>query len=363
MITVKERNGRVHYVEGPKEVRAILRRLNILENTVIVVKDDELLTPDRQVEDGATIELIPVISGGMKCRVCDETAVIGIPRHNASFCREHFIEFFKKQVLRAIKKHRMFKKAERILVCISGGKDSLTLWDVLTELGYDTTGLYIDLGIEWYSEKSKLLALRASERLGKRLIIKDFSSECAPIKEVARRGGRTDCSACGTVKRHFFNKVAIEEGFDVVATGHNLDDEAARLLGNLLRWQWEYLGRITPVLEEADGLKRKVKPLCRLTEYEIATYAFLKKIDYIVEECPMSRHSTSLLYKDALNRIELNSPGTKHYFYQEYLRSAVKRLSHAREFSTYRCSICGMPTSEKVCSFCRLTARYQEGKN
>ncbi len=363
MITVKERNGKVHYVEGPREVRAILRRLNILENTVIVVKGEEILTPDRQVEDGVTIELIPVISGGMKCRICNDTAVIGIPRHNAAFCKKHYFEFFKKQVVKAIKEHGMFKKTDRILVCVSGGKDSLVLWNVLTELEYDTTGLYIDLGIGEYSDRSKQMAQKASERLRRRLIIIEFSRECGPIKEVAKKGGRTDCSACGTVKRHYFNKIAIENEFDVVATGHNLDDEAARLLGNLLRWQWEYLGRIMPVLEESEGLRKKVKPLCRLTEYEIATYAFLKKIDYVVEECPMSRHSTSLLYKDALNRIELKSPGTKHYFYQEYLRSAVQRFSHATEFSTARCSICGMPTSEDVCSYCRLTVRYLKSKN
>ncbi len=360
MIRVVERNGREHLVEGPKEVRAILRKLNVLENTVLVVKDDELLTPDAFVEDGATIELIPVISGGMKCRVCQERAVIAVPRHNAAFCRVHFQEFFKKQVQRAIGQHRMFKRDERVLVCVSGGKDSLVLWQVLTELGYDTTGLYIDLGIKEYSERSKTLAMKASERLKRPLIVKEFSQQWGPIAEVARLGGRTDCSACGTVKRYYFNRVAIEGGFDVVATGHNLDDEAARLLGNLLRWQWEYLGRITPVLEEGEGLRKKVKPLCRLTEHEIATYAFLNRIEYIVEECPMSRGSTSLLYKDALNRIELKSPGTKHYFYQEYLRSAVQRFRAVSCIQGRRCRECGMPSVDELCSFCRLTSRYIE---
>ncbi len=358
MIRVVERNGKEHLIEGPKEVRAILRKLNILENTVLVVKGDELLTPDRMVEDGATIELIPVISGGMKCRVCGQTAVIAIPRHNAAFCKDHFLEFFKNQVTRAIKEHGMFRKKDRILVCVSGGKDSLVLWYVLTELGYNTTGLYINLGINDYSTTSKQKALKASEALKRELIIKEFHLEYGSIKAVARRGGRSDCSACGTVKRHYFNKVAIDEGFDVVATGHNLDDEAARLLGNLLRWQWEYLGRVTPVLEEARGLKKKVKPLCRLTEHEIATYAFLKGIDYIVEECPMSRHSTSLLYKEALNRIELQSPGTKHYFYQEYLRTGRKVFQDRLGTPVGVCSSCGMPTTERECSFCRLISRY-----
>ena len=58
-------DGKVMEFDGPREVRAILRRLNILENTVLVVRDEELLTPDRLLESGDTIELIPVISGGL----------------------------------------------------------------------------------------------------------------------------------------------------------------------------------------------------------------------------------------------------------------------------------------------------------
>ncbi len=57
-------DGKTIEVKGPREIRAILRRLNILENTVLIVRGDELLTPDRMIEDDDTIELIPVISGG-----------------------------------------------------------------------------------------------------------------------------------------------------------------------------------------------------------------------------------------------------------------------------------------------------------
>ena len=62
------------------------------------------------------------------------------------FAREHFIEFFRKQVAEAVHKHRMFTRDETIMVAVSGGKDSLALWDVLLEEGYRTAGLYLDLG-------------------------------------------------------------------------------------------------------------------------------------------------------------------------------------------------------------------------
>jgi len=64
MIKIIFPDGRIEEIEGPKQVRHILKSLNILENTVLVAKGEELLTPDRTVNKGETIEIIPVISGG-----------------------------------------------------------------------------------------------------------------------------------------------------------------------------------------------------------------------------------------------------------------------------------------------------------
>ena len=57
------------------------------------------------------------------------------------------------------------------------------------------------------------------------------------------------CSSCGLSKRHLFDSAARDGGYDVVATGHNLDDEAARLLGNVLHWQVDHLARQRPVMQ------------------------------------------------------------------------------------------------------------------
>src|SRR5207244_12883861 len=98
-----------------------------------------------------------------------------------------------------------------------------------------------------------------------------------PAAALATR--RVPCSACGLSKRHLFNKAALDGGYDVVATGHNLDDEAAVLFGNVLRWSTEYLGRQRPVLPATAGFARKVKPLIRLGERETAAYCVLRAID------------------------------------------------------------------------------------
>ena len=88
----------------------------------------------------------------------------------------------------------------------------------------------------------------------------------------------------------------------MIATGHNLDDEAAVLFGNVLRWDLAYLGRQYPVLPASHGFARKVKPLIRLGEREMAAYCVLRGIDYIVEECPMAAGNRHLGYKDGPQR-------------------------------------------------------------
>src|SRR5207248_1006161 len=117
------------------------------------------------------------------------------------------------------------------------------------------------------------------------------------------RARRPPCSACGTMKRHSFDAAALEGGFDVLVTGHNLDDEAARLMGNVLRWQTDHLARQRPVLPATHPkFVRKVKPLYLTSEYETAVYAFMRGLDYIVDECPNAAGASQLLYKDVLNR-------------------------------------------------------------
>jgi len=157
-----------------------------------------------------------------------------------------------------------------------------------------------------------------------------------------------------------FNDAALSNGYDILATGHNLDDEAAVLLGNVLRWETGYLGRQQPVLPAAPGFVRKVKPLVRLGERELAAYCVLTGIDYIIEECPMAAGNRHLRYKDMLNQIEEQSPGTKAAFLFGFIERGHERFAGdaAEEREDLRpCAECGAPTPGEVCAFCRLRTR------
>jgi len=184
----------------------------------------------------------------------------------------------------------------------------------------------------------------------------DFDYDVPTAAKVTKR---VPCSACGLSKRHLFDQAAVDGGYDAVVTGHNLDDEAAVLFGNTLRWQTEYLARQLPVLPARHGFPRKVKPLVRLGEREMAAYCVLRGIDYIVEECPMAAGNKHLGYKATLNALEAESPGSKAAFYLNFVERMAPLLSgHLRDEreALGQCSECGAPTSGDVCAFCRLVA-------
>src|SRR6185295_5662465 len=105
---------------------------------------------------------------------------------------------------------------ERILVAVSGGKDSLALWDILLKLGYRADALYVDLGIGGYSEQSHAKVTKFAEAVAgshkTTLHLHTVKQEAgAGIKELAQLIHRPTCSTCGTIKRYQFNRVAVEQ--------------------------------------------------------------------------------------------------------------------------------------------------------
>jgi uncharacterized protein (TIGR00269 family) len=298
----------------------------------------------------------------MKCRRCTGKATVQLRSHNTAFCKDCFLFFFQRNVERSIERERMFTREERVLVAVSGGKDSLALWDTLVELGYQTEGVYLGLGIGEYSADSqrKTEAYATRRGLALRIVRLEEEGDGLAIPEAAFFTRRQPCAACGTFKRHHFDRAALEGGFPVLATGHNLDDEAARLLGNVLHWQLPYLAKQQPVLTPTHAkFVRKVRPLYRTSEYESATYAFLRGIDYVVEECPNSHGATQLVYKDLLNRLEQAMPGSKLTFVTDFLRHAHPLFAGAPDGPAGECERCGMPAFGEVCGYCRLVAEIE----
>ena len=360
---------RVVEAEGPLTVAALLEHLEILPHTVLVLFAGELVTADVLLPADAEVEVRPVVSGGAgsapRCADCRGPAVLEEPRHRAAWCATHLVDHVHRQIRKAIddpparpSSERMFSYADRLLVAISGGKDSLALWDALVTMGYQADGLYVGLGIGGYSNRSEELTREFATARGLHLHVVDLADEYGYSTPTgATSTGRSTCGVCGLSKRYVFNRVALEHDYDAVLTGHNLDDEAATLLGNVLRWNDTFLARQRPVLPATgDTQRRKCKPLYRLTERETAAYCVVRGIDYIVEECPLVDGNTGQELKAALDMLESGSPGLKAQFLFGFLDGQSHRFEEDESGDgtiIAACSRCGGPTTSDICAFCR----------
>jgi tRNA-5-methyluridine54 2-sulfurtransferase len=308
----------------------------------------------------------------MKCRKCGIKAAVNMPQYKLALCKQHFLDWIPEQVDSAIRKYQMFNRQERLLVAVSGGKDSLSLWEILTRLGYQADGLYIGLGIEGdngYSHESQRLCEQFAARHDLRLHVlsvpEEYGVTIPDLAGATHRGQQKPCSVCGITKRHVMNRIAREHGYAALITGHNLDDEASVLLGNTLNWIPGYLVRQSPVLEATQpGLVRKVKPLCRIYEKEMAAYALLSGIDYIYEECPHAQGSNTIYYKELLNKLEADRPGAKLQFYLAFLQAKDNGLFAAQADpdaeNLHACPTCGQPTTAPGdCAFCRMMIKMR----
>lgn len=285
----------------------------------------------------------------MKCVKCGRKAIINI--RGVGFCRDHFIEYYLNKVKDTIEKYKMFDKNDKILVAVSGGKDSTALAYALYKLGYNFEGLYINLEIPSYSDKCEEKVKEFFNIIGKKLNIIKVSDYRVKVKSIKNR---SVCSVCGVIKRYLMNKFAYENGFNVLVTAHNLNDIASFALSNLYGLNIDFIVKNIPVIEGKDKLVKKVKPLYFLTEKEDLTFVLLKNLPYCNLECPYSENATELNWKKILYHID----SEKKDFSFKLVKSIeeISRKINIEEKEWNYCKICGYPTGSKdgICSFCKI---------
>jgi len=294
----------------------------------------------------------------MKCTRCKEPAEIRLPSHNAKFCDACFEKFFQAGVERGLKMVG-FPRETPVAVAVSGGKDSLALWDVLSRLGVRVLGIHLDLGLGDFSAASRQAVEGLASERG--LEFRIFSLKEAfghEIPEVARATRLETCSVCGTLKRSVLNRLAVDLGYPALATGHHLDDEAGRLAGNLIRHKTQYLDKFYPYLPSVHpNQAARIKPLFRLDQDEIRAYCRIRGIRPAEGEgCPFSKGATSHYFQEAMAFLEGRMPGTKRDFLFTFLKG--RRPPTEATFQT--CSSCGQPTYGQLCGVCRLKARLSQ---
>jgi tRNA(Ile)-lysidine synthase TilS/MesJ len=226
-------------------------------------------------------------------------------------CEEHFLAWFRESVLRTVDEWSMIAPGERVLVAASGGKDSLTLLDILSER-YDCTALCIDEGLAGYREHSIEDLKRFCEDRGVRLVLKTFKEERGYTMDEAQPVH--PCTTCGIGRRTIMASVA--KDYDVIATGHNLDDEAQAIMMNIMK---HHAMKPRPVLQGTAEFTRRVKPLYFMHEADVRRYAYLRNLVTTYAECRNAARSHRRAIQGFLENRERESPGAKERLVKKYL--------------------------------------------
>lgn len=262
-----------------------------------------------------------------------------------------------KKIKETINKYGLIKKSDKVVVALSGGKDSTSVLYVLKNLGYDVEGLMIDLHLGEWSEIHKKNMLVFCEEIGVPLMVVDLKKEigqgiCFVKAVLKRKKGLPGCTVCGIVKRWILNKWAKKLGADVIVTGHNLDDEAQNILMNFLKGNIMLGARSGPATGEkhVDGFAQRVKPLFFVPESEIRKFAESKNFKILYDKCPCAFETYRVETRNWMKGI---SDMEKLVIVNNF-QNIVSKLRKGKSEEIRICKKCGEPAAGNVCKACDI---------
>jgi uncharacterized protein (TIGR00269 family) len=263
----------------------------------------------------------------------------------------------------------MFEPTDKIMVAVSGGKDSVTLLHILAKIEKafpkaSLCAVTVDEGIRGYRDEALQYATSNCTKLGVNQVVTSFKelygySLDQIVKMTLEKGesgkGLTPCAYCGVLRRRALNVAARKAGVDKLATAHNLDDETQTILLNIFHGDSLRIARVKPVLAETHPkFVQRVKPMCEVPEKEIALYAYLKRIEFQSAPCPYAQTALRSDIRAMLNRMEEKHAGIKFTLVRsiERIRPALETI--IKEAKLQDCKECGEPTVGEICKPCQM---------
>lgn len=321
----------------------------------------------------------------VQCKFCRAPAVIMVPFSKMPLCKKDFLSYIENRVKKTIEEYHLIDASsdiEKVLIGLSGGKDSQTLLTILHHIYQKRVrieALYIDVGIapRNYGHDSEVVARKLCEQLDIPFHVfnvkEDMQIDLDDIHELGRRSKsrqrrksgrfRGECSYCGLIKRYYMNRFALENGFTKVATGHNLTDEATQLLSNFFNVDMELMSRAGPTtVTNVKGLIPRVKPLFYIYEEELIKYAYYAKVDHLPTECAYATDSPMVRVKKSLEQVERFRRGNMMRLvrgFQKKLKPIMGETIPEEKQVERQCKECGMATYLEICSFCKTKERLK----
>lgn len=306
----------------------------------------------------------------MKCSRCNRDAVIFVRYNGEHLCREHFIEFLETRVKHELRRQIDLESGDRIVVGVSGGKDSTTTAYLLKKIlshrnDIEIIAVTIDEGIEGYRNIAleKLVPYMKKIGIEHRIYrFKDFFDYS--IDEIAKIDHELiPCTYCGVFRRNLLNIAARELNADYVATGLNLDDTAQSIIMNFVRGDLDRLARLGPHTIIKEDLVPRIQPLRKIPEKEVLLYAILNNIDFYHGTCPYAELALRNQFRSAIDNWENRSPGSRHAILSVYDQMREMLMEKYKDFKLNRCEICGEPTVGRICKSCELRLRLKDLQN
>ncbi len=265
--------------------------------------------------------------------------------------------YFEKKVKTTLTSLGQIKRGDRVMVGVSGGKDSAALVGALRALQKDLyfhlTAFYVDMGLPDYSAQCEVVIRQLCDQLRVPLEVLPLAKYGVHIEAVRKW---PVCAVCGICRRALITRELTPDRCEVLATGHTLEDQLQYMVKNLISGRfWSP----QPVLEATDYLPRKVKPLFFIPEAATAAYTEVRQLPLAEATCPLFVPESHSL-KEVAQTLEQVAPGSKLIVLHN-LRKLLKPRVEAQEWRP--CADCGTPTPKQVCDLCRLRRDQEASKS